>query len=39
LGTPTHASGLLDTYDPSLPLAFTLAGVFERSIESIFIAE
>jgi putative transcriptional regulator len=23
-------------YDPSLPLAFALAGIFDRSIESIF---
>lgn len=23
-------------YDPSLPLAFALAGIFEKSIESIF---
>jgi putative transcriptional regulator len=26
-------------YDPSLPLAFRIAAVFERTIESIFIPE
>jgi putative transcriptional regulator len=26
-------------YDPSLPLAFTLAGIFERRIEEIFSPE
>jgi putative transcriptional regulator len=26
-----------DKYDPSLPLAFKMARLFERSIESIFI--
>ena len=26
-------------YDPSLPLAFAIAGVFETSIEAIFTAD
>ncbi len=26
-------------YDPSLPLAFTIARVFESSIEAIFVAD
>jgi putative transcriptional regulator len=25
-------------YDPSLPLAFTLAGIFEMTIEQLFLA-
>jgi len=41
LGVSRQTVNALETgrYDPSLPLAFRIAGVFEQPIEAIFIAE
>ena len=41
LGVSRQTVNALETgrYDPSLPLAFKIARVFERSIESIFSDE
>ena len=41
LGVSRQTVNALETgrYDPSLPLAFRIAGVFEQSIEAIFIAD
>lgn len=41
LGISRQSVNAIETgkYDPSLPLAFKLARVFETSIESIFIDE
>ncbi|MDH0301518.1 MULTISPECIES: helix-turn-helix transcriptional regulator [unclassified Pseudomonas] len=38
LGVSRQTVNAIETgrYDPSLPLAFTIARVFERSIEAIF---
>ena len=41
LGVSRQTVNALETgrYDPSLPLAFRIAGVFEQPIEAIFIAD
>ncbi|HYC73548.1 MAG TPA: helix-turn-helix transcriptional regulator [Brevundimonas sp.] len=41
LGVSRQTVNALETgrYDPSLPLAFRIARVFEQPIEAIFIAE
>jgi putative transcriptional regulator len=41
LGVSRQTVNALETgrYDPSLPLAFRIARVFDQSIEAIFIAE
>ena len=41
LGVSRQTVNALETgrYDPSLPLAFTIAAVFERPIETIFFPD
>ena len=41
LGVPRQTVNALETgrYDPSLPLAFRIARVFEQPIESIFLED
>ena len=41
LGVSRQTVNALETgrYDPSLPLAFRIAGVFEQPIEAIFITD